>query len=719
MGNIKLKHSKSIKRWFYIIVGCLLLIPFGQQCSNAKLIAKLENNFLLSESPFVLSAPDQYPVIRKYVILIDMSRSMISGPCPQDINESGMLFEASTMPLQPYDPNKAVGVANDYRANGSPCRVNPNLPITRSSITQTQNLSASTPVLFQTTLGSDWEGDRITIVRKWLQQIKESSTTNTLANTEVLIYPFSGGVYQQKILSNYPLQMKFYKAGDVNLTDALDYLQGIQYINLNLTQQNNIYNYQHQSMGPSAPGKTIKDLYEVLNRDMYDLNMRGELTFSQYRVMTLSDGLWTPVKKNFESVLNVYPSCSSCANNPESCTDTCGLLVAKMKEAWGNPEDQDIKQIDFNFGMIQTLPQYYGSGFVTLDFIDLKSDRRKSLHPDEVSYFEQLVPMFQSKNRNAVIWKADGNEPPFSLAMNANGAITFKLTNLYVLNTNARYDDNGVLQPDSDGDGLIDSLEAQYGTSVTNPRSNGVCLDSIAVNTAFKERCAALTQSRSCVPDLDSDGDSLNECEEMLLGTNPFSFDSDGDSIPDLIEWVYGYNVLQSDIGIDSNSDGVPNLVNLANNIGPMSPFQIFINQNLLPNYTLDYLGKTQVQNATYGQIWVDQYRLSIESFPTVNTVPVAENAGGNLYAARTPTGAVIPSNLIPPAHRLISNTSASGANNLMVLARLIDINNPQRAYWRIHKTPLYGGIAITQSVVDLSNLVEIRSIDLNAGVKN
>ena len=207
----------------------------------------------------------------------------------------------------------------------------------------------------------------------------------------------------------------------------------------------------------------------------------------------------------------------------------------------------------------------------------------------------------------------------------------------------------------------------------------------------------------------------------MVLGTNPFGFDSDGDTIPDILEWIYGYNPLLSDTNVDSNEDGIPNLVNFANGLGPMAPFKTFqAEKNLLPNYILDYLGKIETQDPVFGNIWIDQYKLAVQSIPTIATLPVSDNAGGPLYASRTsanPTAAA--ANLIPPSQQLISHTSTQGANMLMVIARLIDVNNPERAYWRLYKTPVYVGVPITQSVIDLTNLTEIRSIDLNSGTGN
>ena len=155
------------------------------------------------------------------------------------------------------------------------------------------------------------------------------------------------------------------------------------------------------------------------------------------------------------------PACT-CANDPNGAN--CTQLGNDLTTAWGDPDYQDPDTLAFYFGMIQTLPQYYGSGFISVDFVKLKPERTGALffpgNPTNYqTYFQQLLAIFKTKNRTATIWTAEDSTPPFNLGLTANGTTQFKLTNLYVLNTNAVYDQNGNLQPDSDGDGLPDALE--------------------------------------------------------------------------------------------------------------------------------------------------------------------------------------------------------------------------------------------------------------------
>src|SRR5690606_2390685 len=58
---------------------------------------------------------------------------------------------------------------------------------------------------------------------------------------------------------------------------------------------------------------------------------------------------------------------------------------------------------------------------------------------------------------------------------------------------------------------------------------------------------------------LDTDGDGLKDCEEMLLRLDPTLFDTDGDGAPDLLELPAGTNFLVDDGLVDSDFDGAPN----------------------------------------------------------------------------------------------------------------------------------------------------------------
>ena len=85
---------------------------------------------------------------------------------------------------------------------------------------------------------------------------------------------------------------------------------------------------------------------------------------------------------------------------------------------------------------------------------------------------------------------------------------------------------------DSDGDGVSDAFERQYGMDPDNPED--------ALN--------------------DLDGDGLTNLEEFYQSTNPTVSDTDGDGIDDAYEVSYGLNPLAGDASADADNDGATNL---------------------------------------------------------------------------------------------------------------------------------------------------------------
>lgn len=89
---------------------------------------------------------------------------------------------------------------------------------------------------------------------------------------------------------------------------------------------------------------------------------------------------------------------------------------------------------------------------------------------------------------------------------------------------------------DTDGDGILDSDEAIYGTDPTND---------------------------------DSDDDGLTDAEELDLGTDPTAADTDGDGVSDGDEEAAGLNPFDPDSDVDGFEDGVEQ----AQATDPLDPF--------------------------------------------------------------------------------------------------------------------------------------------------
>lgn len=113
--------------------------------------------------------------------------------------------------------------------------------------------------------------------------------------------------------------------------------------------------------------------------------------------------------------------------------------------------------------------------------------------------------------------------------------------------------------PDSDGDGLPDKFENEYGCDPANPDTDddglpdGYEIVSVGSNPADKN---SLDNTLSD-GEYDSDQDDLSNYEEYLLGTDPLRADSDFDGLSDGDEVnVHGTDPLNPDTDGDGLSDG-------------------------------------------------------------------------------------------------------------------------------------------------------------------
>jgi gliding motility-associated-like protein len=171
-------------------------------------------------------------------------------------------------------------------------------------------------------------------------------------------------------------------------------------------------------------------------------------------------------------------------------------------------------------------------------------------------------------------------------------------TNYTITATNAAGSDAKVISilidADSDGDGVPDSVEVQQGT---NPNQSGDALDTdgdgvpdyieVQQGTNPNQSGDALDTDGDGVPDyievqqgtnpttpgaLDTDGDGVPDYIEVQQGTNPNApgaLDTDGDGVPDYIEVQQGTNPNQSGDALDTDGDGVPDYIEVQQGTNP------------------------------------------------------------------------------------------------------------------------------------------------------
>lgn len=717
------------------VLFALLFTLAGQQCSRVDL-KKFEQIDLLSSSasPYKLDRPSDH-LLRHYIFLIDMSNSMISGPCPQDVLD-GFLFTV-TAPNYHFDPNKGFSTKDDHRLSGIDCVVDKSMPIDYANlITSNQfNPDIYSATVYKTFPGIDWEGNRFKLIEKWIKNLREQSTPESLAKTEIMLIPVSGGLAQENL--NTQMKSKFSIDNPVTFINMLETTKIDSIVSwMKSEHERNFikaqdlrdeYRYENVSMGTTAPAIFLKDLYSLLEKNMRNLNRSGDLPFVEYQLIFIGDGFITPsgskvnpMENPITKALSLYPSCVSCIGDRKNCVASCASIVNKLEKAWGLPEANTMERLDFQLSLLEGLPGYFGAGSLKLSFFQLDQTRSKNSRPvDRINLFPEMKSLFKSRNaifdayfarRDPITNEITAND--FSLVSGQTMDQSLQMTHLFLLNPNYRLDSQGIFRIDSDGDGLFDDEEIKLGTSPYKQRTNGYCLDSFMANPAYALRCKNMAETKSCNPNWDADGDGLNECEESLLGTNPFDFDTDNDGIPDLYEWIYGYNPLVADTGLDTNGDGYLNTVAFAMGAGPQIDIRK-LPENSKVVYELNSKGKEQTRLSNGSVAWLDLYEVILRHIP-VHTMGVVNAADQNLmFLSRDISGPIAQRKVeISYEHQITSYSQSPGTNTILGLARLVDRNHTEKAYWRVFKKEIPISDNIKNGLLDLSQFQEVPARD-------
>lgn len=147
----------------------------------------------------------------------------------------------------------------------------------------------------------------------------------------------------------------------------------------------------------------------------------------------------------------------------------------------------------------------------------------------------------------------------------------------YVLDTN-RVISGGTLYPDSDGDGLADAdLDYEPDPALPDHDRDG-CTDRVDEEMLPNLELCRETCRADALPDgpaglEDTDGDSLPDCAERVLGYFRTRFDSDLDGFPDPVELRFRTNPLDADVfTADSDGDGVTDADEIRTGTNPIEP---------------------------------------------------------------------------------------------------------------------------------------------------
>ena len=127
-------------------------------------------------------------------------------------------------------------------------------------------------------------------------------------------------------------------------------------------------------------------------------------------------------------------------------------------------------------------------------------------------------------------------------------------------------------EADTDSDGLTDEEELAAGTSLWMADTDGDGY-SDGVEVYYRGRGAPFTPNQMALPDgggldkgctpedrgVDKDCDGLNDCDEIVVGTNSSKADSDDDGVPDYTEWRLGTQPGAQDLDQDPDNDHLDN----------------------------------------------------------------------------------------------------------------------------------------------------------------
>ncbi|MFC1609447.1 VWA domain-containing protein [Myxococcota bacterium] len=124
-------------------------------------------------------------------------------------------------------------------------------------------------------------------------------------------------------------------------------------------------------------------------------------------------------------------------------------------------------------------------------------------------------------------------------------------------------------EPDSDADGVPDSIEIDTGLDPTLADSDGDGFRD-GIEVASQGALDPFQPDPGCDDaQLDSDGDGLSDCEESAVGTLTHDPDSDDDLVLDSMEVLIGTSPLLDDTTADADLDGISNLDELRSHLSP------------------------------------------------------------------------------------------------------------------------------------------------------
>lgn len=660
-----------------------------------------------SEKINYISIPELPEQQLRAVFLLDMSRSMMAGPCADsvDVMVQGM---------------KSV-----------PDCVAPS--------------------------GVDNMGNRFKIIRDWTDQVQGAISKGIISETQVklMLVPFTGG-RQDDVLNiltlNWPGRKGFATLGEfISALNRLEALWVVATTPINKSpiyppyiptsdQNTEVIKSRTQALlyfGTSVPGPRLDNINTAVANELETLKAADLTRAAQFEVVFISDGVAKPRPDHMVSIIEfiwkikIYGqgSRSYCTDPPNwnyqsgdpcfqfayettsfnSCVAACkaestayaetgvkptvysptckpecfsalesfefnpggssGIpFTAGTRLFWGNWEDNTHSKLFFRFATLLNVfrrnsDTRYRFSFIRLDS-DIKAFEVQPIELDPTKNWIKKAEQVYAKGHRFSPPQKDSTSP-FSLFMSLKNNERYQVSQIFAINLNARVNSFGALEIDSDADGLPDVLETMHGFNLSNPRSDEACLDGIK---HMMGGCITV----GCDANLDNDGDGLNQCEERTIGTDTQDFDTDGDGIPDGYEILFGLNALSSD-RLKTAGDGVSNLVHFQR--GAVSEVDL---KNIPTDRLIQFIADLRDQKMitdTHGRsINSPGYYFELKNIPLVSTSNSTDSF--DLYRSATKTQADI------STLKTIGGNHNAGENRIMFMMRIDSLDNPGDSFW-------------------------------------
>ncbi len=668
---------------------------------------------------------------RRFVFFVDMSYSMVSGPCPFDVDVSNSVhgFDQNYVDFDPNFPEDAN--FNDSRYRVSDCSVDTNLKFGEMKL---DYKNPSNPVGLpnhKTYKGSDFAGNRFAVITTWLDQMRRSNNPEFLERTQILIIPTASGVGFNRLLEKYPLKnngfLTLSNADYLKLSEGLTYLKNIHdetrtaVLRVPSERFLDDPNLDKNKMGTSSYQYAMTKTFPLIDKEMEKLAFTGELTQTSFKIVAFADQRVNPVEEHFTKALG------------QTAFSTCTECRTDLTDAWGTASFSNLVDVDLKLALVQGLTKYYGAGLIETEFLHLTNNTPvyplifkssnlltgqqltgEEFPNNQLQVINHLHTKSLERNASSQVIQLPTSSPPYRIANVNTGITTFKATNVFILNMNYRIDNNGFPRIDTDGDGVTDDLEVIRSLDPLTPRTNEYCLDSISIEPTLRNRCESLADAGLCNATLDSDGDGLNECDEITVGTDPFDFDTDGDGLPDTLEILYGNNPLVDDNKTDANADGISDMINFTMGLMPLQKPETINPLNLI-KVSLKFLEPGILNDINLGKVRVDRLDLAIDNFPLAKTIAISpyRKAPDTYYLRNGSRGFDPVSSTINPRQSLIKPILTPNTNNLVALLRIVDPDEPQKVYWEV----LNSEVNVLQSQtnlgkINISEFVQMKVVD-------